>query len=257
MGFVRTEDELDEIQQRMETNEFLDSRGLTIRFETTPDVVDHVLPPGLEPTDPIAEVNVHEVGNSNCVGGFAGGALYVQARHGDREGKYCLAMPMSTDAAITWGRELFGEPKKRADVAFEKEGPDVRGRIDRHGETAVDLRGEVTDERDSGTVEETVFHYKHLPDPTGDGLQFDPVLVGVTFENEIRQLVTGTGTMELRSTTHDAFGDLPVEETLGAAYSEADMVSSQEKLATVDAEDFLPYAYGAGAVDDWLALDSS
>ncbi len=257
MGFVRTDEELEAIQQRMETNEFLDRRGVTVRFETDPDVVEHVLPPGLEPTDPIAEVDVLEVGRSNCVGAFAGGALYVRARHGDREGRYCLAMPMTTDAAITWGRELFGEPKKRAEVTFEKDGADVRGRIDRHGETVVDIQAEVTDEGDTGTTEGTVFHYKHLPDPTGEGLQFDPVLVGVTFETEIHRLVTGTGTAELRSTTHDSFGDLPIEETLGAVYSEGDIRSSQEKLATVDAEEFLPYAYGTGAVDDWLALDSS
>lgn len=254
MGFVRTEEELEEIQERMSRNEFLDRRGLTIRFETDPDVVERVLPPGLEPTDPIAEVDVLEVGRSNCVGGFAGGALYVRARHGDREGNYCLAMPMSTDAAITWGRELFGEPKKHADVVFEKNGPDVRGRIDRRGETVVDLQAEVTEEKEARTVEGTVFHYKYLPDPTGDGLQFDPLLVGVTFESEIRRLVEGTGTVELRSTEHDSFGDLPIEETLGASYSEGDIVSSQEKLATVDAEEFLPYAYSTGAVDDWLAF---
>ncbi|MFB6170487.1 MAG: acetoacetate decarboxylase family protein [Haloarculaceae archaeon] len=254
MGFVRTDEELAEIRERMETNEFRDSRSLTVRFETTEVFVERVLPPGLDPADPLAEVNVHEVGESNCVGGFAGGALYVRARHGDREGKYCLAMPMSTDAAITWGRELFGEPKKRAAVTFEKDGPDVRGRIERHGETVVDLRGDVTDEREGGTVEETVFHYKYLPDPTGDGLQFDPLLVGVAFENETRRLVTGSGTAELRSTAHDAFGDVPVEETLGAAYAETDMTTSQETLATVDAEAFLPYAYGTGAYDDWLAM---
>lgn len=257
MGFVRTEEELEAIQERMTTNEFLDRRGLTVRFETDPEVVERVLPPGLEPTDPIAEVDVLEVGRSNCVGSFAGGALYVRARHGDREGNYCLAMPMTTDAAITWGRELFGEPKKQADVTFEKDGDSVRGRIDRHGETVVDLEAEVTDERDPRTIEGTVFHYKHLPDPTGDGLQFDPLLVGVTFESEIHRLIKGTGTAELRSTDHDSFGDLPIEATLGASYSEADIVSSQEVLTTVDSEAFLPYAYSTGAVDDWLALDDS
>jgi len=38
------------------------------------------------------------------------------------EASYCLAMPMSTDVAIIFGRELFGEPKKQGRVSLESDG---------------------------------------------------------------------------------------------------------------------------------------
>ena len=52
---------------------------------------------------------------SNCVGDYCGGALYVAARHEGVEGDYVLAMYMDADPAIVFGRDLFGEPKKRAE----------------------------------------------------------------------------------------------------------------------------------------------
>ncbi len=51
---------------------------------------------------------------SNCVGDYCGGAIYVAARHEGVEGDYVLAMYMDADPAIIFGRDLFGEPKKQA-----------------------------------------------------------------------------------------------------------------------------------------------
>lgn len=255
MSFVRTESEVEAIQSRQAANEFREMRTLTLRFRTDPAFAERVLPPGLEPTDPVMEVEVSEVGDSNCVGPFAGGGLYLRAAHEGHEGKHCLAMPMTTDAAVTWGRELFGEPKKLADVRLAKSGPEVTGAVDRRGERVVDLAAEVTEERPVDAATETVFHYKYLPDAAGDGLQFDPVLVAAEFESDVGRLLTGAGSVEFHDTAHDPYGDVPVVETVGAAYSEADTVSGQTALTTVDAEAFLPYAYSTGRVDDPLAAD--
>lgn len=256
-GFVRTPEEVERIRERLTENRFLDAERLSVRYHTRPEIVERVLPPGLEPTDePLVRVDVVEVGASNCVGSFAGGGLYVQARHGDLVGNYCLAMPMSTDRAITWGRELFGEPKKRASVDLTREGDEVAGRIERYGEPIIELDATMEQERTVDPDPRTVFHYKHLPDVAGDGFQFDPTLVAVTFESDLRRFETGEGSLSLATTEHDPLGEIEVVEPLGAAYSVADIASSQRALTTVDPEAFLPYAYGGGRVDDWLALDN-
>jgi acetoacetate decarboxylase len=256
-GFVRSAEEIEQIKDRLAENRFFDARRLSVRYLTEPSTVEQVLPPGLEPTDePLAQVDVVEVGRSNCVGAFMGGGLYVQARHRDRVGNYCLAMPMSTDAAITWGRELFGEPKKRATVVLERDGDHVAGRISRRGTRIIEIDATMESTRELDPDPRTVFHYKHLPDATGDGLQFDPVLVGVTFESDLHRFETGSGSVTLATTEHDPLGEIGVETVVGASYSEADIYSSQETLTTVDPEAFLPYAFGTGGVDDWLALDN-
>lgn len=97
---------------------------------------------------------------------------------------------------------------------------------------------------------------KHLPNSTGEEFQFDPVLVGVTYESDLHCFQSGTGSVTLATTPHDPLGEIRVEEVLGASYSAADIYSSQETLKTVDPDIFLPYAHGNGRIDDWLALDN-
>lgn len=255
-GFVRTSEEVAAIRDRMAENRFLDTRSVTVRYRSRPTVVEAVLPPGLEPTDePLVEAEVVEVGGSNCVGSFAGGGLYVRARHGDLVGWYCLALPMSTDVAVRWGRDLFGEPKKRATVELDREGESVTGRVARRDTDLLAVEATVDHERDVDPGTRTVFHYKALPDVTGRGFQFDPVLVRVDFESDLHRFETGTGSVTLGETAHDPWADVAVEEVLGVAWAEADLSSSQSELATVDPESFAPYAYARGA-DDWLALDT-
>lgn len=254
-GFVRSSAEVEAIRDRMAENRFADTRSVSVRYRTRPAVVEEVLPPGLAPTDePLVEAEVVEVGRSNCVGSFAGGGLYVQADHQGTVGYYCLWMPMSTDVAVRWGRELFGEPKKRAAVRLDRDGDEVAGRVSRRGQRLLAVDATMETRRDVDPAPRTVFHYKYLPDATGRGFQFDPTLVRVDFESDLHRFETGPGSVTLGRTEHDPLSDLAVEETRGAAYVEADLTSSQTVLATVDPDAFAPYAFARGA-DDWLALD--
>lgn len=257
MSFVRTQEEVEEIARRMRHNRFTDIRRVSIKYRTSPAVIERVLPPGLAPTDdPLAQADVVEVGGSNCVGAFAGGGLYVQAHHEGLVGDYCLAMPMSTDAAIIWGRELFGEPKKHATVSFDRSGADISAAVERAGTQIIQIDATLAEEHRIDPDTRTVFHYKYLPDVTGDGFQFDPTLVRVMFDAEVHRFETGTGTLSLATTKHDPLGDITVNEVLGATYSETDIRTSQENLTTVDPVEFRPYAFGRG-YDDWLALDTT
>ena len=147
MGFVKTREEVARIQATLAEPHFFSAQMLTIQYLTKPEIIRHVLPPGLQPTDqPLVTAMVGRWGRSNCVHAFAGGALYVQAKHKDYVGDYCLAMPMSTDVAIIFGRELFGEPKKQARVKLHSDGNAMRGTIERwvilQGEAKVEIGGE-------------------------------------------------------------------------------------------------------------------
>lgn len=255
MEFVRSDAEVERIRETMETNRYDGARSLSIRYRTRPDVVEHVLPPGLTPTDePLAEMSVFEITDSNCVGPFTGGALYVSARYEDRIGKYCLTMPMSTDAAIVWGRELFGEPKKGAACSLTRDGDTCSGHVDRYGDRIAQLDATLTDEQPVDEATETVFHYKHTPSVDGDGFHAMPTLVAIEMTNEIERFETGDGAVSLRSTECDPLGEIAVETVLGAGYAEADLTTRQEPLTTVDPESFAPYAYGAGRMDDPAAV---
>ncbi|WP_276258881.1 acetoacetate decarboxylase family protein [Haloglomus litoreum] len=256
-GLTPTHDEIERIQDRMATNRFDDIRAVSIRYLTQPSIVDRLLPPGLEPTDePLVEAEVVTVGRSNCVGAFAGGGLYVRAQHDGEVGNYCLTMPMSTDEAVRWGRELLGEPKRQASVELERNGDEISGHITRHGEPLLGIEATMESRRGSSTGSQSVFHYKHLPAVTGRGFQFDPVLVRVRFASELDRVETGTGSIRLGRTPHAPLDRIEVANVRGASYYEGRLTSSQEELTTVDPDEFLPYALGGPGTYDWLALDN-
>ena len=56
-------------------------------------------------------------------------------------------MPMSTDAAVTFGRELYGEPKKLAKIVFERQDEHVWGSAERHEIRYLSLRGRMDGRR--------------------------------------------------------------------------------------------------------------
>ena len=109
MGFVKTKEEISRIQETIKAPRFVNAEMLQIEFLTTPETVQNLLPPGLEPTEEPLMVAMVGRWQSNCVADYDGGALYVAARHGDIAAAYVLAMYMTTDHAIIFGRDLFGD----------------------------------------------------------------------------------------------------------------------------------------------------
>ncbi len=255
MGFVKTREEIARIQATLAEPHFFSAQMLSIRFLTKPEIIRHVLPPGLQPTEePLATAMVGRWGRSNCVHAFSGGALYVRARHKDYVGDYCLSMPMSTDAAIIFGRELFGEPKKQATTILERQGPTLQGRCIRYGAPIISI--EATMERKEPLSESHLvnFHYKFLPKSDGQGLEWDPVLVMATFRIQVALAEKGRGKLTLGNTVHDPLGEIEIVEVLDASYTEGDLYSRCQTLAQINAAEFLPYAYGK--IDDWTALNN-
>ena len=245
MRFVKTADELQAIRAIFAQPHFMATRSLTVLFETTPEAVKALLPPPLEPTPEAAgSAWIGDIGNSNCVGPFMGGALYLRARYGDLVGNYCVTMPMSTDAAVAFGRELYGEPKKLAKIVFESQGEHVWGSAERYDIRYLSLRGRMEGPGPTGRHQSSTFHFKYLPRPDGSGFDHPPLLVHITAEVNVEAAQRGRGELVLRDSPHDPVADIPVTQVIEAIYTEGVSYTSGKILCEVDPEAFLPYAFG-------------
>jgi acetoacetate decarboxylase len=255
MGFVKTPEEIARIQAVLAEPHFFSAQVLTVAFRTRPEIVRHVLPPGREPAgEPLASAMVGRWGRSNCVHAFEGGGLFVRARHGDLEGDYCLAMPMSSDRAIIFGRELFGEPKKQAVTTLVRNGSRLHGRCVRYGRPIIEVEASMERKEAVSEARSAAFHYKFLPSADGTGLQWDPVLVVAEFDLRLSHVETGRGELRLGNTVHDPLGEIEIVDLVSVSYAEGDIYASCRTLATIEAEAFLPYAFAK--VDDWTELDN-
>lgn len=244
MRFVKTADEIRDIQAIYSRPNFMATRSLTVLFETDPESLRLLLPPPLEPMpEPLGTAWVGEIGNSNCVGPFMGAAVYLRARYQDIVGNYCLTMPMSTDTAVIFGRDLYGEPKKLARIVFEEQGEHVWGHAERFEIRYLSLRGRMEGPGPTGRMDTSTFHFKYLPRPDGAGFDHPPLLVHVTTEVNVQSSRRGKGEVVFRDSPHDPVSDIPVTQVIEAVYTEGVSHTSGRVLCEVDPEAFLPYAF--------------
>lgn len=243
--FVRSREEISRLLQVYAAPAFLNARSLSVTFETDPEIIAESLPPPLEPGDsPVVSVSTGHIGESNCVGPFGSASVMLRARYRDIEGSYCLTMPMGTDAAVVFGRELYGEPKKVANISLHRQGDRAEGTVERYGITYITLRAELREEMPAGEATSSVFHYKFTPAADGKGLDHKPLLIHVRHRRVARLQQRGRGEVIFSESPNDPVADLPVRNVLNAAYFEGDIWTTASVLAEVDEDAFLPYMFG-------------
>ena len=254
MGFVKTADEIARIEHALSHPRFTGGEMLSVDFLSEPEFVASVLPPPLEPADkPLIKAMVGRW-QSNCVGDFHGGAIYVGAQHDGVVGEYVLAMYMDGDVPTIYGRDLFGEPKKLAESQVHRHGTEFSGWVDRMGTRLIELHASLPDELAPSESEGVNFNFKARPAANGVGLEEDAILTRASFQSIVVGGRSGTGTVTLRGNVHDPLHEIPVVSVLGASFVECDLIAHCEAVATVPADQFLPYHYGRH--DDWSALDT-
>ncbi|MFW9938805.1 MAG: acetoacetate decarboxylase family protein, partial [Candidatus Thorarchaeota archaeon] len=107
---------------------------ITALWETKEEIVERLLPPPLEPiSKPIAFCFIANYPSTNQGLPYHEGALILRCQFEGVMGNYYLAMPVTDDRAMIGGREIFGFPKKMANVHLERNGNKVYAFSERIG----------------------------------------------------------------------------------------------------------------------------
>jgi acetoacetate decarboxylase len=244
LRFVKTAEEIERIQGIYARGHELGVRGLTVNFETDLDAVAALLPPPLQPTpSPIGVAWVREVGNSTCVGPYCVAGLAIRARYRDITANYVVTSPVSTSAALTFGRDLYGEPSKLARIVFEEQDEHVWGSAERHEIRYLSMRGRCNEAAPTGREENGLFYFKYLLRPDGAGFDSPPVLVHASEDMGVARARRGRGEIVFRDSPHDPVIDIPVRQVLDAVYTEGHIYRTARVLTEVDPEGFFPFGF--------------
>ncbi|MGB6065230.1 MAG: acetoacetate decarboxylase family protein [Desulfomonilaceae bacterium] len=257
MGFLRTSEELLAMAGRRP--EFYGAEMLMVVWETNPEIVRLLLPAPLKPTEkPIASAFVADYPKTNFSLPYKEAALFLLAEYDGVEGGYCLAMPVTNDMAMAGGREVFGYPKKMADIHFDNRGDFIEGWVERHGVRYFQVKAELTGQpNDAGLIElfkdatsggpeqeRYSYNFKHFPNPEGFGFDYNPRLVreAVTFKpSEIR---IGKAEVVMNPSDDDPWATVEVVKMLGAIYTKGDNTMLPGKVvAEVDPVQFALHAF--------------
>ncbi len=221
------------------------SNSLTATFLTDPEAVASVLPSPLEaPAQPLVKVGISRVDLGGGYPPIGAGTFAVAARHNGVEGFYPLLMPMTTEQAVTGGRETFGEPKKLAEMTLDVTGDSVQATVRRLGTTIIEINGTLGAVLDTPPEEERLdFYFKFLRSPDGSGLDDDPWLVHCSRATETRSHRAVLGTLELRDSRFDPVADFPVVGDVTITLSERRTQQSGRLVERVPAASVLPFVH--------------
>jgi len=255
MGFVKT---MEELSKMIKINaEFYDAEVLTVYFETKPDVVERLLPPPLKPADlPVGAAFVANYPKTNFGVEYSESALFLLAKHNGEEGAFCLAMPVTNDIAMILGREVFGYPKKMANIFLERDGNDVSGWTERHGIRFLEINSKLTGKFNDPIAQQmmtesmksnpdvVVYNFKYFPAPERDGFDYNPRLIKEVVTRKPKSIEMGEAELILRPSDHDPWCDVEIVRVLGALYTIGDnTMLPGSVVADVDQTEFAPYAF--------------
>ena len=260
MSFKKPLDEIQEKKLRLRTTVFKDAEMLTVLWETKPEIIEKLLPPPLKPVSkPIAFAFIASYPSTNQGLPYNEGALILRCEYNGEMGNYYLAMPVTDDRAMIGGREIFGFPKKIANVQLKREDSEVLAYSERLSvkniEVKASLGGKFNDPDTPKIIKEldllpgrrknTVnYNFKYFPAPNKNGFDYNPWLVKQQTSVQPKSLEMGIADVKLTSTDHDPWAEVEIVKILGALYLKTDNeMLPGEKLTEVDSDEFLPYSY--------------
>lgn len=252
MTFRRTPAEIEMLLDMMARPYFRDARMLQVECAADPERLRLAVPREFELATPVRVMVEVGYWGASPLGAFGGGGIYVPCTFGELSGHYVLAMYMDTAAAIAFGRETFGEPKRQATVTLEASDASIYGSIERYGVRIVDLAmaRDTRVTRPSGVSRNFNTSFRWAPD--GAGIQGEVTVNVATFAIGAHDHEAGPATIALSDSPHDALSQLGIGQPLGASFVHGDVSARNERAGRLDPEGFLPHAFAR--YDDWLGL---
>ncbi len=167
-------------------------------------------------------------------------------------------MPVTNDMAMAGGREVFGYPKKMADIHFDKRDDFVEGWVERHGVRYFQVRGELNQRPNDPALLELMqgstssgpeqqryaYNFKHFPNPEGLGFDYNPRLIRGSVSFRPTETKIGKAEVVINASDQDPWATIEVVKTLGAVYTKGDNTMQAGKVvAEVDPVRFAPHAF--------------
>ena len=244
-----------------ESFDFYDAEILTVWWETKPEIIEKLLPPPLKSMEtPIAFAIVADYPRTNFGVTYKEGALFLSCEFEDVEGFYCLAMPVTNDMALAAGREVFGYPKKIANIHLDREKRNVEGWIERHETRFFEAKAKLNGRPNSSdfiqlAIELTgagsgkdfslfFYNYKHFPSPDGKFFDYHPRLIREEIVFRPIEFKFGNAEATLSSSDSDPWGEVEIVKLLGAAYIKGNnSMLKGNVVAELEPEKFVPYSF--------------
>lgn len=245
MGFVVSQEELDRYYA-LGVRKFAGAKMAGVMFGSPPEVTASLLPPPLEQADmPGGLIFFAEYPETNLGPGYRESALFIHCKYKGAMGSYCLSMPITDEARMHNGRDVFGFPKRMADIHLERSRDEIHAWVERKGVRFIEARISLSASMPELPPMGPTYLFKAMPKidltPGFDGPVF---LCSQRTELELKKLEIGSAELTLQPSQTDPWAELGEPAVMMAFMLESDnTMLPGEILAEVDPEAYLPHYY--------------
>lgn len=202
----------------------------TIVFNTTPEALKKLVPAPMMPLpNSIAFVYFSRLNVKHGTQTFS----YLEVGIGipvmmnGKFGNYTFAMYLDKALGIVPGREIYGFPKKDADITFIRKGDDFSLKVARFDvpiiTATVKLKEKV--QPDTATPNLPWFNLKIIPSVVkGAPPEVKQITSTLTRETNTDVMYKAEGTVQFKSSEYDKVGELPIVKIIAVQYTEGDMI---------------------------------
>lgn len=170
-------------------------------------------------------------------------------------------MPITNDMAMTAGREVYGLPKKMADIDLQVKDGKAVGKLSRHGvdffTVTADLNGELNEPAEKegfdAALSIPMYNISYAKSADGKGFLLNPTIIRAKLTAEdIKEFKLGSSEVTMVDSPHDPWVELEVVKMIGSRY----VISTNTLLPgevlhdqKINPMEFVPYSFIRW---DWL-----
>ncbi|MFT4615219.1 MAG: acetoacetate decarboxylase [Bacteroidia bacterium] len=220
--------------------QYRDNEMFTLKIEVDPAYLRALVPAPMQVNaDNIMAIYVgwlHVVEPKKITYGEAG--IMIPVSLGDRVGTYMPVLYLDEVELLTAGREVWGFPKFRGEVAFERSENAVRASVSEGDVVLIDMQMDFEKQGESVPVyDREHFLLKSIPSVTGDGYDVRQINSCKVRNDHRKEIWEGQAELNLRSTPTSPLGDIPVTRIISSVYTVGDIVLDKGEVI---------YRYGSG-----------
>ena len=203
------------------------NRSINVLFKTTPETLQALVPAPLVPNPDsvlfiyFAQFNVVVPKQYR----YLEMGIGVPASFTDHAGQYAVYLYLDKTGAIVPGREIYGWPKKDAEISFIEEQDSLTAQVIRDGIVLSEATLHSLDRVDPIPQQPGApwFNLKLIPSVKKNAPPDVMQLTSTLIESEMQEMYTGSATLKLGSSGSDPLGDIPILAVLEGRFTVDDV----------------------------------
>lgn len=207
--------------------QFINREFFVIAYESDPQRLSDILPPGLELLEPVVKFEFIRMPDSTGFGDYTESGQVIPVKYKGEEGVFTISMFLDCHAPIAGGREIWGFPKKLAKPKLFVEEDVLIGLLD-YGSirVATATMGYKQHELDINTIAQSVkkpvFLLKNIPGVDGKP-EVNQLTRTYMTDITVKGAWTGPGTLELHPHALAPIAELPVKKIVSVSHFITDL----------------------------------